>query len=342
MPLSVLDLATDMQRCIVSDLAPLDVLALRGTNRLFRDLIWGSVPLELACYDAATTTLWLRARFEIPWAVRHAVDDATLIALVTLFRPGVTRLVLQGLPNVRLELEGLPPLRQLEVRACPLLCLSPGVAGLLAIGDGIESVLGKGAARWCHLCPSEAYGGCAECGKPACLGDPDGYWEADGHCSEVVECLSTAARTSASTVQPLGPGLWTGHGFQVPRVPPLDLAPCERAALPLESAVLGASCVECTFYMARLMLRLERSSERRERLPTVGRLARETISRSVVPHRRGARARDVRLRSQVWCPKKRCQGGNSSCHSLPHTPSSTAHALDTSPSGHPLLSGPPT
>ena len=192
MPLSVLDLATDMQRCIVSDLAPLDVLALRGTNRLFRDLIWGSVPLELACYDASTTTLWLRARFEIPWAVRHAVDDATLIALVTLFRPGVTRLVLQGLPNVRLELEGLPPLRQLEVRACPLLCLSPGVAGLLAIGDGIESVLGKGAAR-CHLCPSEAYGGCAECGKPACLGDPDGYWEADGHCSEVVECLDCGA-----------------------------------------------------------------------------------------------------------------------------------------------------
>ena len=155
-------------------------------------------------YDAVTTTLWLRAGFEIPWAFRHAVDDATLVALVKLVRPGVTRLVLDGLPNVRLELEGLPPLRLLDVRGCPLLCLSPGVAGLLAIGDGIESVLGKGAAR-CHLCPCEAFGGCAECGKPACLGDPDGYWEADGHCPEVVECLDCGARGTSASSATSGP-----------------------------------------------------------------------------------------------------------------------------------------
>ena len=49
MPLGLLNLPADTQRCVVSDLHPLDVLALGGTNRSFRDLIWHAVPLELAC-----------------------------------------------------------------------------------------------------------------------------------------------------------------------------------------------------------------------------------------------------------------------------------------------------
>ena len=52
---------------------------------------------------------------------------------------------------------------------------------------------------------AECFGGCAECGKPACLGDPDGYWEADGHCPEVVECLDCGARGTSASSATSGP-----------------------------------------------------------------------------------------------------------------------------------------
>ena len=65
---------------------------------------------------------------------------------------------------------------------------------------------------------AECFGGCAECGKPACLGDPDGYWEADGHCPEVVECLDCGAHLCLQC------SLWA-LGFGPAMVPPWSTHP---------------------------------------------------------------------------------------------------------------------
>ena len=208
MSLSLSTLPQDLIGEVLSNLEPLDVLAVAGASRRLRQITRNSHLYGIECYDASTTTLWLRASFEIPWRFRRQIDDATLVGLVSLFRWGVTRLVIHGLPSVRLELPGLPPLRLLEVRECPQLCVSPGVAGLLTLSDGIESVLAKGAAS-CHMCSSEAFAGCVACGKPACLGDPDGYWEHLFYCPEVESCVDCGAHlcTHCSAWAPgFGPG----------------------------------------------------------------------------------------------------------------------------------------
>ena len=272
MSLSLSALPQDLIGEVLSNLEPLDVLAVAGASRRLRQINRNSHLYGIECYDASTTTLWLRASFEIPWRFRRQIDDATLVGLVSLFRWGVTRLVIHGLPSVRLELPGLPPLRLLEVRECPQLCVSPGVAGLLTLSDGIESVLAKGAAS-CHMCSSEAFGGCAECGKPACLGDPDGYWEHLFYCPEVESCVDCGAHlcTHCSAWAPgFGPG---AADYKCPACRPEEWRPRERPdSVPLEPVRRVGLALGVFFILLHLLIHTQetRESVLSSSLPDVG------------------------------------------------------------------------
>ena len=273
MSLSLSALPQDLIGEVLSNLEPLDVLAVAGASRRLRQITRNSHLYGIECYDASTTTLWLRASFEIPWRFRRQIDDATLVGLVSLFRWGVTRLVIHGLPSVRLELPGLPPLRLLEVRECPQLCVSPGVAGLLTLSDGIESVLAKGAAS-CHMCSSEAFGGCAECGKPACLGDPDGYWEHLFYCPEVESCVDCGVHlcTHCSAWAPgFGPG---AADYKCPACRPVGgMAPRERPdSVPLEPVRRVGLALGVFFILLHLLIHTQetRESVLSSSLPDVG------------------------------------------------------------------------